>query len=71
MSEKINIIICNICQREYKKYDKKDISKLHGISLARSSTYSLKLDFVKPDKSEINRHICTYCIADILNKFGT
>lgn len=69
MSEAFGIVNCNLCGREFKKYNKIEFNKIHGISLARSKTYSLKLEFVTIDKSEINKHICNYCIADIINKF--
>ena len=69
MSESNGQLKCNICQREFNKYNSKESNQVFGISLARSKTYSVVLDFVKYDKSEINRHICTYCIADIINKF--
>lgn len=70
MSEQHGIVRCNLCQRDYKKYSKFDFGKIHGISLKRTTTYSQILEFVDIDKSEINKHICNYCIADILNKFG-
>lgn len=70
MSEKGVMIMCNLCARDYNKYSKLDKGKIHGISLARTTSYSQILKFVDVDKSEINRHICNYCIADILNKFG-
>ena len=69
MAENVGITFCNLCGRDYKKYDKKEMSKVFGISIARSGTYSLVLKFVDPDKSEVNKHICTYCISDILNRF--
>lgn len=70
MSESVGIIKCNLCNRDYKKWNKYDFGKIVGISLKRSSTYSQVLDFVDVDKSEINVHLCNYCIADVLNKFG-
>lgn len=70
MSEDYGIIKCNLCQRDYKKYNKYDYGKIVGISLKRTKTYSQILQFVDVDKSEINKHICRYCIADVLNEFG-
>lgn len=71
MSEKYGIVNCNLCERDFKKYDKKKSGQIFGISLARSSTWSLTLKFVDIDKSEIDKHLCSYCIADIVNKFET
>ncbi len=70
MAEKFGIVNCNLCDREFKKYTPKEASKVYGISVTRNSNWSQLIKFVAIDKSEINRHICTYCISDICNKFG-
>lgn len=70
MSENVTKLICNLCKREYNKFDKKDCSKIYGIQLTRSKTYAQILKFVPFNKSEINTHICTYCISDVLNNFN-
>jgi len=69
MAENHGVIFCNLCGREYKKYDKKDCAKIFGVSITRSNNWSQVMKFVSFDKSEVNRHICTYCISDVLNKF--
>lgn len=70
MAEKFGIITCSLCDREFKKYEKKESSKVYGITVFRNKNYSQLIKFVDNDKSEINRHICTYCISDVVNKFG-
>lgn len=61
---------CNLCNRDFKKYNKKDESQIFGLNESRSSTYNFVLKFEKPNVAGLNKHICTYCISDILNKFG-
>lgn len=70
MAEKFGIINCSLCNREFKKYTPKEVSKVYGISVIRNKSYSQLIKFVEVDKSEVNKHICTYCISDIVNKFG-
>ena len=70
MAEKFGIINCDLCGREFKKYTPKEVNKVHGISVTRNSSWSQLIKFVPVDKSEVNKHICTYCISDVLNKFG-
>ncbi len=70
MAEKFNIITCDLCPREFKKYVPKESSKVYGVSVVRNAEWSQLIKFVANDKSEINKHICTYCIADVVNKFG-
>ncbi len=70
MSEKHGIINCTLCDREFKMYDKKEKTQVYGLAYKRTKTYSQILDFVDLNKSEIDKHICTYCIAGILNKFN-
>jgi hypothetical protein len=70
MAEKFGIINCDLCLREYKKYVPKEISRIYGISVFRNKEYSQLIKFVNVDKSEVNKHICTFCISDIVNKFG-
>lgn len=70
MAEKFSFIECSLCTREFKKYIPKEVSKVYGIHVFRNKEYSQLIKFVAVDKSEINKHICTYCIADVVNKFG-
>ena len=70
MAENYGLITCNLCGREYKRYVAKESSQVYGVSPQRNKSWSLVLKFVDNDKSEVNKHICTYCIADIVNKFG-
>lgn len=60
---------CNLCNRDFQKYKEREKNQVKGISEGRSKTYSFILKFVAPDKTELNKHICTYCISDILNNF--
>lgn len=69
MSETYGYVECDICSRAFRKYDKSENSKITGISLIELKKGGTKLNFVDNDKSEINRHICSYCISDILNKY--
>jgi len=48
----------------------KEKNKIFGISVVRNSNWSQLIKFVDTDKSEVNKHICTYCISDVINKFG-
>ncbi|HMT03431.1 MAG TPA: hypothetical protein PKD00_09025 [Burkholderiales bacterium] len=70
MSEEIGFIECNLCSRMFKKYDNIDSQRAIGISLQKLKRNGYKLSFSKWDKSDINRHICTYCISDIINKYS-
>lgn len=70
MSEETGFIECNLCSRMFKKYDNIDSQRAIGISLQKLKINGYKLSFSKWDKSDINRHICTYCISDIINKYS-
>ena len=69
MSEQNGFIECNLCSRIFKKYDNIESQKAIGLSLEKLKRNGYKLSFSKWDKSDMNRHICTYCIADIVNKY--
>jgi len=69
MSELFGFIECSLCSRAFKKYIKIESNKIQGISLIHLKSGGTKLNFVDNDKSEINKHICNYCLADILNKY--
>lgn len=70
MSEQFGLIECQLCSRAFKKYEKREANQVYGLSLEKLKRDGYKLKFSSWDKSEIDRHICTYCISDILNKFN-
>jgi len=70
MSEEYGIIECQLCSRSFKKYDKFEANKVVGLSLIKLKINGYKLGFSSWEKSEIDRHICTYCISDIVNKYS-
>lgn len=70
MSHGHNIIMCNLCAREYNKYFEKDVNKIKGVNVIRNKNYNLVLEFVKQDKTTSNKHICNQCIYDIVKEFG-
>lgn len=70
MSQAHNIVMCNLCGREYKKYIPIEANKVMGIAVVRNKGYNLILNFTDIDKTPINKHLCWPCINDILNKFS-
>lgn len=70
MSLQYNIVLCTLCNRDFKRYDAKENKRIFGLNLARSKNYNLTITFDSIEKSTMNKHICTQCIDDIINKFS-
>lgn len=72
-----NLVMCNLCTREFPKYIGKenkianpDLKKLFGLEADRNKNYNIVLTFHPANQTSINKHICVSCIFDIVNKFG-
>lgn len=69
MAEQFGLVECSLCCRAFKMYDKKEAGKIYGVDPVKLKNGNWKVNFVDYDKSPIDKHICTQCISDVLNKF--
>lgn len=68
MAELYGLVECTLCSKAFKKYDRKQNSQIYGVSLGNTNKGLITM--VDNDKSEIDKHICVYCINNIVKQFG-
>ncbi len=67
MAELYGLVECTLCSKAFKKYDRQQNSQVFGVSLGNSNKGLISI--VDNNKSEIDKHICIYCVNAIIRNF--
>lgn len=65
---KFGLVNCDLCGREGSP--NKENKDFIGISVERNKNYSQIIKFGKKNETNVNKHICYYCVSDIVNKYS-